>query len=243
MIFHRDEITPFVLIFDGRCGSTYLTECLDSHPQIRANMEILCALKEKKKSSQEQLEWIHRFLAPEEGSPYKAIGFKTKLRDVLDVDRFSQVLQELSVHIIHLQRRNLIKSTVSYFNSVRLRDKTGDWNLYDEGHRPTALTLELHKFNTWLKRIESRVNEETKFVTGLKLPTITLYYEDFLMDSPGLFKRTFAFLGVSDFPVQGKALKTTSDDLRHAIANFDELRSHYLSTPYKSMFDEILITD
>lgn len=243
MTFLPKEITPFVLIFDGRCGSTYLIECLDSHPQIRANMETLCALKEKKKSAQEQLDWLRCFLAPEEGGPYKALGLKTKLRDVLDVGRFSQILQELSVHIIHLQRRNLVKSTVSYFNSVRLRDKTGDWNLYDSEHQPTALTLEVQKFDTWLKRIESRLNEEEEFVDRLRLPTLTLYYEDFLMDSPGLFKRAFAFLGVGDLPVQGKALKATSDNLRHAIANFDELRSHYSSTFYGPMFDEILIPD
>ncbi len=38
-----------------------------------------------------------------------------------------------------------------------------------------------------------------------------------------------------------KCIKNTSDDLRKVIMNFDELRSHYIGTPFELMFDEVLV--
>jgi hypothetical protein len=41
--------------------------------------------------------------------------------------------------------------------------------------------------------------------------------------------------------VTGQTLKITSDDLRAAIVNFDQLRANYVGTQYEPMFDEVLL--
>jgi hypothetical protein len=79
-------------------------------------------------------------------------------------------------------------------------------------------------------------------VEDLVLPTLRLYYEDLLIDERTIFARVLSFLEVQPKPLQGGTLKNTSDDLREAISNFDELRSHYLGTPYEQMLDEVLIS-
>lgn len=241
MIFHRDQVTPFVVIFYGRCGSTYLMESLDTHPDIHIRMEYLCTLKERKKGAKEQLQWVSEFLSPPFDHPCAAIGFKTKLRDVLDPEGFARVLQDWSVSIVHLRRRNSVKSTVSLFNSVRLKESTGDWNLYDKQQRLAATKLDVAQFDAWLRRLEQRVGEEADYVDNLQLPTLTLYYEDLLMDEAATFGQIFSFLGLTSRPMQGRTIKATSDDLRDAVANFDELRSHYQGTRYEAMFDEVLM--
>jgi len=38
-------------------------------------------------------------------------------------------------------------------------------------------------------------------------------------------------------PYQESILKTTPDDLRNGISNFEELRAHYIGTPFQHMFD------
>jgi LPS sulfotransferase NodH len=233
---------PFILLFRGRCGSTYLVEALDNHPSVRAAPEKMAALIQKKQGAPEQLQWARQFLAPAaNGTPYSAIGFKTKLQDVLDPDGMTALLQELSARIIHMRRRNTVKMTVSLFNSVRLKDTTGDWNLYDKTKTLPPLTIDLQKFDEWLKITERKVREEVAFITSLALPTLTVYYEDLLLNETATLEQVFSFLGVGYQPVQGKAVKSTSDDLRDVLANFNDLRAHYAGTTYQPMFDEVLV--
>ena len=47
---------------------------------------------------------------------------------------------------------------------------------------------------------------------------------------------------MSDSNRCGQVRKNTNDDLREAVSNFDELRSHYIGTPYEQMFDEVLVS-
>ena len=54
----------FTIFFQGRSGSTYLVEALDSHPRIRCEMERLVGLR--KAGADGQLKWIEQFFAGEE---------------------------------------------------------------------------------------------------------------------------------------------------------------------------------
>ena len=47
---------------------------------------------------------------------------------------------------------------------------------------------------------------------------------------------------MSDSNRCGQVRKNINDDLREAVSNFDELRSHYVGTPYEQMFDEVLVS-
>jgi hypothetical protein len=67
-----------------------------------------------------------------------------------------------------------------------------------------------------------------------------MVYEDLLVNRDKVLSQVFDFLGVDPFPVQGKTLKNTSDDLKEVILNFEQLRSKYLGTKFESMFDEVL---
>ena len=147
-------MSAFVMIFQGRCGSTYLMEALDSHPGITCCFEHLATLKRRKITAAEQLQWARRFLIDGKGSDAQIRGFKTKLRDVLDLDRFGRMLREIGARIIHLQRRNTIKATVSFFNSVRLRKITGDHNLYDRQVDLASIVIDRDEFEEWLKAAE-----------------------------------------------------------------------------------------
>ena len=42
-------------------------------------------------------------------------------------------------------------------------------------------------------------------------------------------------------PLQGRCIKTTSDDLRKVVTNFDEFYAHYKGTHYQHMLDEVLV--
>ena len=188
-----------------------------------------------------QLEAVQSLFFPDGPVNYDVVGFKTKTKDILDRDGFTDLLKESNVRVILLQRRNRIKLLVSLINAVRLNAVTGDWNLYDESDRQPMLHIDVAEFDKWLKKTELANQDLNSYVHELELPTLNLFYEDVLTDSTAAFTRICSFLGVADEPVNGKCKKNTSDDLRNAIANFDELRESYTGTKYLEMFDQVLI--
>lgn len=231
----RDPV-KFVLFFNGRSGSSMLVEALDSHPQVVARGEILSG-----KDEDSQLETVRRFLTRPRRRRITAAGFKTKLKDVEEPEGLAGLLREVDASIILLQRHNVVKQVVSRDSARRLHEATSDWNLYDEKDRPPPAAIDPAWFDVALMRLERHKRRIEKYVERLNLPTLSLYYEDFLVDWQASLAKTCSFLGVEPGPIYRQTVKNTSDDLREAISNFEELKALYADTPYEPMFDEVLV--
>jgi LPS sulfotransferase NodH len=226
----------FVILIMGRSGSTNLVEALNSHSAIYAKGEFLTTKEEYRR-----LRVARRFLTQSHSEEYSAVGFKTKLKDVPNLEEFARLLREVGTLIILLRRRNVIKQVVSRINSFRLYDTTGDWNLYNEGNRLPPATIDPVSFKETLEEVEKERQELERYVELLDLPTLSLYYEDLLVDQRATLERICSFLGVAYESLQGQAIKHTADDLRQAVSNFEELRLQYIGTRYEEMFDEVLV--
>ena len=231
-------VTPFVILFVERAGSSFLQTALKSHPSILARPEKLGALRHDGGSARDQLKWTSRFLNAPLVGRHRAIGFKTKLVDVLDREGFAKVLCQRGVKVIHLQRRNSIKAVVSTLNARRQWEVSGNWNLHSEVTRLPAFTVDPTEFARLLKEREELNRDLENYVQTLELPTLRLWYEDLLWDRDSFLRETLDFLNVPVRRLEATTLKNTKDDLRQAITNFDELRASYEGTPYESMFDE-----
>ncbi len=249
MIFWRFQVRRFVLLFEGRTGSTYFMEALAQHPHIEARGEMLDPLLAQGAAA--QLAWTRRYLTPPWRGPHKAIGFKTKLRAVLDPLQFADLLRRHRVFVIHMQRRNRIKSVISTFRVMQLNAQKNDtdrqrpaerFNIYAPDQRPPPLPVDIAKFREILQQRTQREQALAAYIADLRRPTLDLFYEDLMLTPTRTFDQVFDFLAVPSHPVSGQAIKLTSDDLRHVVLNFDELRSAFTGTPYLSMFDEVLTT-
>lgn len=240
MFYSRGQVSRFVVLFQGRSGSTFLTTALGSHPQIRAAGEMLAQLRNQ--GAQAQLHWARESLTPPLLGRHAAIGFKTKLMDVLDPDGLAQLLKQMQPRTILLLRRNRVKLGVSWINIDRLHLEKGKWQSYTGEDRPSVpFTIAVDGFQCRLETLEELTQSLKSYVSKLGLPTLSLYYEYLLTDEQKTFERVFSFLGVKPKAIQPRCIKTTSDDLREVIKNFEELRSHYRGTPYEEMFDEVLV--
>lgn len=239
-LYLRPQVTPFVILFIERDGSTYMISMLESHPAIAAVYERFAVMRQKGEDAAAQLAWARDFYsAPLVGST-AAIGFKTKLVDVLDPVGFAALLQEKGVHVIQMQRRNRVKAVVSRINARRLYEATGNWNLYDRADRMPAALIDPTLFAQYLREREAADEQLDTYVAGLALPTLLVTYEELLVNRNAVLYQIFSFLNIAPHPVKEKTMKHTKDDLRAAVENFDELRAHYLGTPYEAMFDEVL---
>jgi hypothetical protein len=140
-----------------------------------------------------------------------------------------------------MRRRNMVKAVVSRINARRLYEASGKWNLYKEADRMPPTEFDPEQFDLYLKEREASDCELNDYVDGLDLPRLRVEYEDLLVNRDAALSRVFDFLRIRRFPVQGKTLKHTGDDLREVVLNFDELRGRYAGTVYGPMFDEVLL--
>ena len=235
MLYLKRQVYPFVILFEGRTGSTFLTEHLDSHPYIRAHMEILSPYKNDVPIA--QLRKAREILTPSIISRHKAVGFKTKLRIITDPSAFADLLHELNVRIIYLQRRNPIKVVLSAINSNLLKKQINDFNVYSKGQKMGALKIDIKKFDRKLKEREELDSKLEHYVNSLDLPILPLFYEDLIRDQDKELRRISDFLNVQYKKTEAKVLKHTKDDLHEAILNFEEVKSYYSGTKYERMFD------
>lgn len=236
----RHQVTPYVMLFVERDGSTYLTSMLQIHPAIEARYETFAVLEQRGVSAEEQLGWARDFLTPPLVGRRGAIGFKTKLVDVLDRDGFTRLLHERRAKIIHMQRMNRIKAVVSRINAFRLHEATGKWNLYDESERRPPMEIDVEEFHELVGEREKADEELEAYVHTLQLSTMRVRYEDLQLDKDSVARDVLAFLGVPHMALTGRPKKHTKDDLREVIINFDELRASFTGTSYVEMFDEVL---
>lgn len=237
----RHQVTPFVILFLERDGSTYMISMLNSHPEIETVYERFAVMRQKGQSGREQMAWAQDFLTPPLIGRKAAIGFKTKLVDVLDPEEFAQLLHEKECRIIHMRRRNRVKAVVSKINARRLYEATGNWNLYDKSDRRPPMTVAPERLAELLQEREELDEELREYVEGLDLPKLVVCYEDLLQERDSVLQEVFSFLGVRPYPVEETTKKHTKDDLREALENFDELRAQYVGTEYEQMFDEVLV--
>jgi LPS sulfotransferase NodH len=238
----RPQVTPFVIMFVERAGSTFLVTALKSHPDVMATTEKFDALRKEGKGAPEQLEWAREYLTPPLVGKHRAIGFKTKLVDVLDREGFASLMRERKCRIVRLQRRNAVKAAISTINAKRQYDKSGYWNLLQESTRLPAFEVDPEWFDSLLREREELDRDLEQYVATLQLPTLTMVYEDLLQDRDAFVNRVLEFIDVEVMPLPAATLKNTKDDLREAILNFGELKAKYAGTKYEPMFDEVLAT-
>lgn len=237
----RQEAIPFVILFVERAGSTYLASALASHPEILALRERFAQLRHQGKTATEQLEWARAFWTPSPIGPHAAIGFKTKMIDILDPYSFAGLLEEKRGKVIQLLRRNTVKGAISTINARQLHAASGNWNLLNEADRQPTSAIDPDDLQQEITRRETWDRELIDYVKLINRPTLHLYYEELLRDEAAFMGRVFDFLHVAPKSVKGKTLKNTSDDLREATPNFDALRARYAGTHYEAMFDEVIV--
>ncbi|MFM7271116.1 MAG: hypothetical protein ACKO2C_05730 [Actinomycetes bacterium] len=232
----RRNVSRFVILFPGRTGSTYLISAIDRHPDVEAKGEMLDGLREAGVDAQRA--WLEKYLRAPFIGDHRAVGFKTKLRDVLDVDHFTSTIAKYDARIIVLDRRNDVKHAVSRITARVLRDRTGRWNRYEGVEEVGLVEVDPDDFASRLVSVEEEKQTIRDYVASIGRPTLDIDYEDVLADPQGSFSKVLEWIGVRPMAVEGETLKNTPEDLRLVVANFDDLRSRYVGTRYESMFDE-----
>jgi hypothetical protein len=259
------EKTNFIVIFEGRAGSTYLMDVLNHHPEITARDEILDRAyrvlhpREKLTGVQKLYTIARRFqrgklaewqlkraksLYRDRPRKSRVVGFKTKLRYVVDPLGMKELLETSRIKTIVMDRNNFVQKAVAHIYGQRLYTNTkykyGEraWNLFDESDRLGPQRIEVEEFDRMLCRVVALHQRLHAYADSLRVPKLNLEYAELLRDKNGWFRSVFDFLGVEPCQLESRVLQNEPDDLRKALANFEELRAHYVGTVFEPMFSQ-----
>jgi len=221
----------FAILFPGRTGSSFLVSCLASHPEVAVEGERLV-----RQPAEWQRRWVADLYDTPRRNPVRCVGFKTKPKDVWDLVEFGAMLRERRVRIIEMRRRNIVKLAVSHLNAKRIHAETGRWNLASDDSALAPLVAAPAALEEAVAICADAQEQVTRFVGTLGLPTLMLDYEDLLEDRASWLGRVCGFLEIEPRALSGTIEKATSDDLRSALANFDELAAHFAGTPLAAHF-------
>jgi LPS sulfotransferase NodH len=166
----------------------------------------------------------------------EAVGFKTKLRDVKDIEGFRRALSEFGSRVIYMTRRNLIKAVVSTINAERRFATEREWNRLPGMAALDPIAISFEKLDGYLNYRLQRDAALSEFIGTLDCPVLKVDYEELLIDESGLCEKICGFLGISAGSGRSRWLKETDDDLRKVLLNYEELRERYKGTVYEDMF-------
>ena len=227
----------FIMLISGRSGSSYLRSLINQDDRALMLGEMLTG---KDKSEQQKI--IQNFWLGQVGNKNKlAIGFKTKLGDIIDQDLFFQQLHLHNPIIIINRRKNYVKQAISRARMLILLDQTT--KKYGQGHHSpkhqTDIVGKIHVDVDWVYRFTQDFATRDQQLANLSdkvADATTIFYEDFAHNPAIATSKLSKILGmeldVADF---NTTLKNTPADLTKAIANFAELEARLANTKYSPM--------
>lgn len=235
---------PFFILFPERSGSTYLCELLDGHPDITCEFEIF-SLQRKGSELLRRIPDADGALAKLKALyalPTQANGFKFKLPT--QYKRYPEIAQYLLEHAdevrcIFLWRENLLKAAVSSQNLKRTKPvKRAQGVNLRERLDLGPLPLDIDMAQSYIERLDTNVKRHRKQAQKFK-HCIELTYEQLYADPDAMMRKLTAFLGVAPPLASGevRSTKATTDSLRQALANYDEVEQRFSGTPLAHYLD------
>lgn len=228
----RDPDGSFVILFPGRTGSSWLVSALEGHPRIDVRGEILVGL-----DAARQRRLIEERLGT--GSPTTRVrGFKTKLKDVADLDGLRATIGD-RVRVVHMQRRDLLRLAISTVNARRLHRSTGRWNRSDGVRELPPLEIDVGVMIETIDACAAAVERLGTFVASLAAPVLEVDYAEVLESPSELLQRVQRHVGVEPRSLRSAVLKNTGTDLHTAIANFDRFAGELSRTRWGDLISDL----
>ncbi len=238
---------PFVILFQGRSGSTWLTSMLNAHPQVvcryedfdtigpdhtrRRLLNFQNEMLEDPTNQQAQLHLLRLFERQATAS-----GFKFKFpSQYFGYPEIVMLLlkQRETVRILHLDRANIVKRLISLQHLKYLRGTTSLAGCN------VVRRHEVRRFAVDIQEIldkapfESLMREQLQCFVRQFPNHLTVEYDDLLGFPEESLQGVTDFLGVPRFEaIESRFRKATPDDLRDVLENYDELEASLAETPW-----------
>lgn len=244
----------FVVVGTQRSGTTYLRQCLDSHPQVLCRGELFALSYGKgdgyhayrRSSALRRLghyAWrsaqVSHFMDATLGDGevgVDAIGFKLMRSHVRRVPYQYPMLLPLmrrdGYRVIHVIRRNLLRVLVSRRTALA----RGQFHA-----RAAVPTVEITLPTSTLIQDLEKVEEENRFwaTASGEGDRLEVVYEQFVADQQGESRRMLDFLGVDPRqPLHSPHKQVNRATLAQIVGNYTEVVTTLAGTKYSQFLEE-----
>jgi len=228
---HKD-FRKFIVLSRSRTGSNLLLSYLNSHPGVFAKGEIFQQLRGRDHKK------IMASVFNRQPRHIQAAGFKIFYYHPLD-DKNSPVWRELlavpELHVIHLRRRNILKTLVSR----KIAEIEGSWKTASAkaaAKKPNAVFIGSEELRQgFFETREWEMKAERMFAGR---PMLHLDYEYLIADPHGAFKQIADFLGLAYRPPRTRMKKQNPLAVNALLANYDELKTAFSGSEWAAFFSE-----
>ncbi len=217
-VFYSDS-KKFIVLTRSRTGSNMLLSLLRSHPNIRAEGEILNRLKGR------NFQDIISTAFSKQPFYVKAKGFKVFYYHPLDGDNdalMNYLTGIENLYVIHLMRKNIIRTLVSR-KIAGIQDvwETSTNNSSGEPAAKKAVSFTIEEIDEDVNETKLWGQKAEKLFEKNKL--INVFYEDLVADRDAEFKKITDFLEVRQTMPSTALKKQNPESLKNLIVNYDEL--------------------
>ncbi|MCB0209312.1 MAG: sulfotransferase [Anaerolineae bacterium] len=232
-LFGHWEYKKFILLARKRTGSNFLLSCLNSHSNIYAKGEILARLNGQDHKK------ILQTLFSKQPQSIKAAGFKIFYRHPYG-DYTGQVWQTLlsmpDLHVIHLKRRNALRTIVSQKIAMKTR-------VWEAKNSQTHLNIDQRRVTIPIDELERKLNDirtlEVEFDDKFSAhPRLIVYYEELVNDLEQQMQSITNFLSLPFYKPTTPNRRQNPESLSNLVENYDELWSHFSKTKWHDLFED-----
>ena len=251
----RDNI--YMITGPARTGSTMLVQLLRSHPEICSHCELFSPNKitgmtgiylQKSHEQPDFIEWLSRerdrdpikflYKIALDSQGRKVVGFKLK-HDELVLPEYTalrdEIAGDLDFRIIHLRRENLLRRFLSWHIANHITHTTLAVGRQAIPEVP-PVRLNPKKCQRDFETTEKREEEFRELFA--KHRSFSISYEELANGNSDKVSALLSFLEVTPRELTTTTKKLGNDDLRKAIANFDELRAHFAGGRFADFFED-----
>lgn len=224
----------FAIVAHARSGSNLLVELLNQHPQVDCLGELLSR----------RVRWPYLFLLGAMRRRERTVfGFKlldhhlTTRQATARPETFIRALHRRGWRLIHLQRHNLLRQSLSEIVAGRRRQ----WH-----HTSGEQQYDAPRFTLPWRRLQATLDQaaaDRRWRTALlaELPHAHVMYERDLLHADqhqATADRLFAALGLPPAPVTARHRPVTPRRLDAIIDNDAAIRAALLASPYADFLDD-----
>jgi hypothetical protein len=241
--FHKSQLKYFILLTNGRSGSTCLLDLFQSHPRVNTDphnfynyTNLPTDFREKKYTYSRKN--IHGF------------KFKAQPEDFAkDDDNINKARQELQqlidqeVSIIYLQRKNIFKRSLSKLIAKNeLKKRNYNVNFTKKEYRSLelgAFKIDIEELWKIIKECEEQEHFNQQVIN--QKPCLKLIYEEDLLDEKNhqsTLNRTCDFLSLEHALATTKYSKISPNTMQNYISNYKEIKQEFQSTCYQEYLDD-----
>jgi len=232
-IFGHPIDQRFAIIGNARTGSNYLLDGLRTAPSVRVYHEIFA---DHNREVGKEFDKIFSTIFQPESKSTKVVGFKVFYNHLTE-DEWKRLLACRDLKIIHLTRRNRLRTVIS----LEIAFKTGQWTQSGKGKsgefKEKRLRLDSSKLLQRLEQIEE--GEATARTRFRDREILEVVYEELVRSPKTVFESVGMYLGVDGIDCgKIKLRRQNPETLQQLLVNYDEIKSTLRNTRFAESLED-----